>query len=72
MSEQPVTTAAPGDIYWRYTVPTRTDAKVWLLTKGNVAVTGNWHGEIGEFYKAWCPMPKRNKELEKQLFGGLV
>lgn len=69
MSEQPCTTAPPGEIYWRYSIPTRTDSKMWLLTIGNVAVIGNWSGALGEFYKAWCPMPKRNKALEEQLFG---
>lgn len=42
-------------------------AKVFLLTKGGVATTGNWTGAYGEFFIAWCPMPKRNKQREREL-----
>lgn len=69
MTDQNVTTAPPGDIFWRYSIPPRSDSKMYLLTIGNVAVTGNWSGELGEFYKAWCPCPKRDKALELELFG---
>lgn len=72
MSEQDVITAKPGEIdkiEWRYTIPPRTDSKLWLLTIGNVAVTGYWHGALGQYYKGWYPNPKRNKEIERQLFG---
>lgn len=69
MTSQLVTTAPPGEVYWRYSVPRNSDSKMWLLTIGNVGVPGFWHGELGQYYKAWCPMPKRDKALEKQLFG---
>lgn len=72
MSEQEVLTANPGEvnqIVWRYYIPPRTDGKLWLLTIGNVAVIGYWHGALGQYYKGWFPNPKRDKELERQLFG---
>jgi hypothetical protein len=52
---------------WRYTVPPRSDTKLQLLTVGDVAVHGQWRGKLGEFYKAWTPMPKRDKKREKEL-----
>lgn len=60
--------AAPaGEVYWRYEVPPRTDSKVFLLTKGRVAVVGNWYGAYGESFIAWSPMLKRDKEQEARL-----
>jgi hypothetical protein len=55
----------PGE--WRYEVCPRSDAKVQLLTIGAVATSGNWTGAYGEFYVAWCPLPKRNKAKEREL-----
>jgi hypothetical protein len=40
-------------------------AKVLLLTKGGICVTGPWTGD--SFYLGWAPMPKRNKEKEALL-----
>ena len=37
-------------------------AKVLLLTKGGICVSGTWSDD-GR-YTAWAPMPKRNKEKE--------
>ena len=68
MDNRDTITAMPGDIFWRYWKPMRTDAKMLLLTKGGVAVTGNWYGEVGDSFLAWCPMPKRDKVLERKLF----
>ena len=68
MDNQNTVTAAPGDIYWRYWVPQNTDAKMLLLTKGGIAVAGSWSGELGQYFRAWCPMPKRDKVLEQRLF----
>lgn len=59
--------APPGEVYWRYSVPKRTDAKMLLLTKGGVSVLAEWRGALGEFYLAWSPMPKRNKAEEARL-----
>jgi hypothetical protein len=46
----------------------RPGAKVQLLTRGGVHMTGPW-AEDG-FYVAWLPLPKRNKEKEKLI--GLI
>lgn len=70
MTEQAVTTAPPGQVYWRYSVPRTTDSKMLLLNLGGVAVIGNWRGQLGEHFLAWCPLPKRDKTLEALL--GLV
>lgn len=40
-------------------------AKVLLLTRGGICVTGPWTHD-GR-YIAWAPMPKRNKEKERKL-----
>lgn len=63
MSEQAVTTAPPGDLHWRYSVPPRTDSKMLLLTVGEVAVIGSWYGTVGEHFLAWCPLPKKAKPV---------
>lgn len=34
-----------------------------LLTAGEVAVIGQWQGEVGEHFLAWCPLPKKAKPL---------
>ncbi len=70
MTDQSVTTAPPGEIHWRYTVPRNGDSKMLLLNLGGVAIIGNWYGELGEHFLAWCPLPKRDKQLERAL--GLV
>ena len=58
--------AAPaGDIYWRYTEPAPRGVKLTLLTRGNVQVTGEWADNAG--YKAWAPLIRRNKQIEKDL-----
>lgn len=65
---KPVTASKDG-LEYRYSVP-ESSSKMILLTIGDVAVMGNWAGELGQYYKAWCPLPKRDKVLEKQLFWG--
>lgn len=70
MSTQATTTASPGELYWRHSLPCRTDSKMLLLTVGEVAVIGQWYGTVGEHFLAWCPLPKRDKALEVSL--GLV
>lgn len=60
--------AAPaGEVFWRYGVPPRTDAKVLLLTVGRTAVIGNWTGGYGDAFIAWAPLPKRDKTEEARL-----
>lgn len=65
MSEAPITGAA-GDIFWRYTVP-ETTAPLLLLTRGRILTKGCWLGALGEFFVAWAPVPKRDKDLEERL-----
>jgi hypothetical protein len=52
--------------YYRYPgagdKPPPGGAKVLLLTKGGVCVTGSWN-DSGAFI-AWSPMPKRDREKE--------
>lgn len=60
-----------GETVYRYPAagddkPSRSDAKVLLLTIGNQCVVGNWD-DTG-FYKAWAPLPKRNKAKEGPIF----
>lgn len=57
--------AVSQDVYWRYDPPPR-GVKVFLLSKGGVAITpGEWRDNAG--FIAWFPLLKRDKELEKKL-----
>lgn len=67
MTNQTHIAAPAGEVYWRYEVPRATDAKVLLLTVGRVAVTGQWAGALGEYFVAWAPLPRRDKEQEARL-----
>jgi hypothetical protein len=61
-------THVTGDhIAWSYTKPLHGGAKSLLLTIGGILITGNWHGEVGEHFLAWAPMPRRDKALEAEL-----
>lgn len=60
-------TGSGEQLNWRYEIAPNSDAKVYLLTIGRIATTGSWHGAYGQFFIAWAPMPKRNKELEDRL-----
>jgi hypothetical protein len=55
------------DSEFKYEVPPRTDATVLLLTKHGVCVPGEWRGKYGQYFIGWAPMPKRNKQREKEL-----
>jgi hypothetical protein len=65
----PITDHHDGDeIYWRYPTvhgPAPRGVKLTLLTIGNQQVTGDW-AEGGGF-KAWSPLIRRDKEVERQL-----
>lgn len=50
--------AQPGQVYWRKEVCPHKGAKVLLRTIGGVCVTGQWYGELGQYFTAWSPMPK--------------
>lgn len=60
-------TAPAGDIRWTYAVPPNSDSTMFLLTIGRIAMRGRWQGALGEFFIAYCPMPKRDKQLEEEL-----
>ena len=54
------------DINWRYEkAPYAT--KCLLLTKGGVAVIGSPKEGFGTEYFAWCPLPKRQRYVEKSI-----
>lgn len=52
---------------WRYEVPPDTSATCLLLTVGRSLVKGKWYGEHNQYFMAWAPMPKGNKEIERRL-----
>lgn len=54
-----------GEVYWRYTEPAPRGVKLNLLTKGKIAVVGDWHD--GHGYIAWSPLIRRDKQLEEEL-----
>lgn len=56
--------AVSNDIYWRYD-KAPTGVKLFLLTKGGIAVTGVWKDGAG--FTAWREMFKRDKALEERL-----
>jgi hypothetical protein len=55
--------AEPTD--YNYVDPAPRGVKLTLLTIGNIQVTGQW--DDSGAYKAWAPLLKRDKELERQL-----
>ncbi|HIH2748260.1 TPA: hypothetical protein ACYLN4_004026 [Burkholderia lata] len=55
---------------WVYAKPEHGGKKCLLLTIGGIAITGVWHGEVGQYYLAWAALPKRDKQLERRLLGG--
>lgn len=67
MTSKDYIAAEPGQLYWRYTRPTEGGgAKMLLLTIGGIAMTGRWEGEVGQYYVAWCPLPKRDRAEEQR------
>jgi hypothetical protein len=55
------------DMYpkWIYGPPADEGVKCLLLTRGGIAIIGNWRGTHGII--AHCALPKRDKDLEKKL-----
>lgn len=53
---------------WRYDSTAPRGRKLLLLTIGGVLVQGTWKGDLGEFFLAWQPLPKRDKVAESLLF----
>lgn len=60
-------TAPDGELYYRYSEPPNKNAKMILLHKHGCAIIGSWEKGLGLI--AWCPLPRRNKEIEDQLKG---
>lgn len=57
---------------WRYEKPAHgTGPKTQLLTIGGIAVTGQWRGEVGEYFLAWAPLLRRDKDKERQLLDAI-
>lgn len=49
---------------YNYVDPAPKGVKLTLLTLGNIQVTGVWSKNL---YKAWAPLLKRDKQMEKEL-----
>jgi hypothetical protein len=62
MPEEVITAS---ETHWRYEEPEDRAAKRLLLTTGRVAIVGPWLK--GDGVIAWCPLPKRDKQKEKEL-----
>lgn len=59
MSNRPTyISAPPGEVYWRHEACPHGGADVLLRTIGGVLVRGRWRGALGQYFTAWCPMPK--------------
>lgn len=61
--------APPGQLYWRNQVCAVSTAKVLLRTVGGTAVVGQWYGDLGQYFTAWCPLPasgEPKKLIQKQ------
>lgn len=66
---QPVTRhISSHELGWRYEPAPR--GKCLLLNMDYVAYFGPATGEHMQEYIAWCPLPKRDHEKERALFGG--
>lgn len=64
--------ANAGEVKWNYFPPVDKGAKVSLLTIGGLQVEGRWDGVWGQYYLAWAPLIKRDKERERALFAALA
>jgi hypothetical protein len=52
----------PSASSWRYEMPKNRGEQMLLLTIGGVAVIGNWYGELGQYLRAWAPLPQPGTE----------
>lgn len=71
MTRAPYIAAPPGELYWRRERCPHNGSKVLLLTVGGVAVIGQWYGELGEAFVAWCPLPTRGEPPADIMQAGL-
>ena len=60
-------TAPNNELHWRYSVPDASGQKMLLLTIGRIATIGSWSGSYGQYFIAWCPLPRRDKAKEAEL-----
>jgi hypothetical protein len=62
MSEMPH--HASVTVEWNFWEPPFTikGSKIQLLTIGGIAVTGTWYGAPGEYFVAWAPLLKIDKD----------
>ena len=68
MNDSPIFTGTSTDIYWRYEEPVNKNDTMFLLTAfGKIVVKGTWSGKLGEYYIAYSPMIKRDKDKEREL-----
>lgn len=61
---------AAASVAWVYDKPERMGAKTLLLTIGGICTTGTWSGDVGQYFLAWAPMPKRNHAAEYEILNG--
>lgn len=61
------TTAPNNELGWRYSEPKDKYTKLLLLHERGCAIIGCWGKGRGLI--AWCPLPRRDKQIEEQLFG---
>ena len=52
---------------WRYEEPEDKGATMLLLTVGGCLVKGKWYGDYNQYFMAWAPMPKGDKDVERRL-----
>lgn len=52
--DKPVTSIT---VEWNFSVPNHS-GKCLLLTTGGICVTGDWYGELGQYFAAYAALPK--------------
>lgn len=65
---KPYVTAQTNELVWRY--EPAPSVRCLLLTTGKVVTVGPPTGAWKKEYIAWCPFPKRNKDIEKEILHG--
>jgi hypothetical protein len=51
-------------VEWHFSLPPafKRSGKLQLLTIGGIATTGEWYGELGEYFAAWSDLMKYDKD----------
>jgi hypothetical protein len=55
------------DLVWTHSKPFDESYKMLIKTNENMIIIGNWFGDYGQYFKAYCHLPKRDKERENEL-----